>query len=99
VAKWVVTFGVNIEELREEHGEAIPDLSYTELCDWLEEQLRREFPRYAIVPALEDSRDGETFSIRMLIESPHKPQITTEYFKILEVLPYAVYDSSDEDST
>ena len=54
MVKWVLTFGVNIEELKEERGKEIPDLPYPKLCDWLEEQLRKEFPRYAIVPYCED---------------------------------------------
>lgn len=78
---------MTIDGLREKHGKRIPDLPYAQLCDWPVDRLREEFPRYAMVEPTEDARDGETFGIRMVIESPYRPEIQSRYFEVMEILP------------
>ncbi|HVC27031.1 MAG TPA: hypothetical protein VND40_02615 [Nitrososphaerales archaeon] len=90
MGKWVVTFAVNVDELMEEHmdDDKIPDLPYAPLCDWLEKQLKAEFPRYATVRAVDDARDGKTVSMRIIMESLHRPEIRSQYFKVMQIRPY-----------
>lgn len=99
LTKYVVTFGTDIYRLREEYEEEIPDISYYALCDWLQEQLRLQFPRYVIIPIVEDQRDGETFSVRMVVDSPFEPIVKAKYFEVLEIVPYeTVYGEEGPDS-
>ncbi len=74
MGKWVVTFVVNVDELREEHvdDDKIPDLPYAHLCDWLEKQQKEEFPRYATTRGVNDARDGKTFSMRIIDGKPEQ---------------------------
>jgi hypothetical protein len=90
MGKWVVTFVVNVDELREEHvdDDKIPDLPYAHLCDWLEKQLKEEFPRYATARGVDDARDEKTFYMRIIMESPNRPEIRSQYFKVSQISPY-----------
>lgn len=66
--KWIVTYGTIIE------GEI---LEYASICDYIQdtllEELRKCFPD---VEAVDDARDGETYSIRFSMSSvPQPPKI------------------------
>ena len=99
--QWVIDFGLNIEEVRERLGEEIPDLPYAQLCDWFTEQLVKEFPKYALMEPTEDARDGETFGVRMVVDSPFRPKMISKYFDLVEVHNYEeIYGSrQDENDT
>jgi len=65
---WVATFGLIIEDLFENYE--LPPAAprdYPQLCDWLEKDLMRRLSHTSIekIRLLEDSRDGETLSVRI----------------------------------
>lgn len=95
VVHWVATFGLLIEDLLE--SENFPPTAptfYPHLCDWLAEDLLTRLKDSSISGArmVEDSRDGETFSVT--IEFEWKPQEmpldfgVLDWWEVLEVLPY-----------
>lgn len=65
---WVATFAVIIEDIFENY-ELPPSVprDYAYLCDWLEKDLMNRLSKTSIevLKLLEDSRDGETFSVRV----------------------------------
>ena len=65
---WVATFGIIIEDIFEnyEFPHSIPR-DYAPLCDWLEKDLMNRLSKISIetLRLLEDSRDGETLSVRV----------------------------------
>jgi len=65
---WVATFGLIIEELFENYELpfSVPR-KYAHLCDWLEKDLMNHLSNISIeaLKLLEDSRDGETLSVRV----------------------------------
>jgi len=65
---WVATFGLIIEGIFEnyEFPPSIPR-DYAPLCDWLEKDLMNRLSKISIETSrlLEDSRDGETLSVRV----------------------------------
>ncbi len=65
---WVATFGIVIDELIKNYElpSSVPH-SYVSLCDWLEIDLMKRLSRLSLeaLTILEDSRDGEAFSIRV----------------------------------
>lgn len=65
---WVTTFGLIIEDLFENY-ELPPSAPryYAHLCDWLEKDLMNRLSETSIEASrlLEDSRDGETLSVRV----------------------------------
>ena len=65
---WVATFGLIIVDIFEnyEFPPSIPR-DYAPLCDWLEKDLMNRLSKISIetLRLLEDSRDGETLSVRV----------------------------------
>jgi hypothetical protein len=86
--KWVIDFGLLIAEVKEGYGKEVPDLSYARLCDWLRECLIDEFPRYVVTEIVEEERDGESYVIRMIVESPFEPEFRSRYFNLVLVRRY-----------
>ena len=95
VVHWIATFGLLIEDVLESGNLPVTAPTYyPHLCDWLTEDLliRLEGSPISDIRMIEDSRDGETFSVR--IEFKWKPQeVPLEFsilnwWEVLEVLPY-----------
>lgn len=65
---WVATFGLIIEDIFENY-ELPPSVprDYVHLCDWLEKDLMNRLSKRSIkaLRLLEDSRDGETLSVKV----------------------------------
>lgn len=65
---WVATFGIVIEDLIENYElPASAPPTYAHLCDWLEEDLMKRLSKSPLeaFTLLEDSRNGETLSVRV----------------------------------
>lgn len=103
VTNWVATFGILVQEVLNS-GELPPTAptDYPHLCDWLAEDLLARLSRSSATnPWLsEDSRNGETFSVRVVFH--WKPQErplefgTLDWWDVLEVLPYdRVYEAAE----
>lgn len=95
VAQWVATFGLLVEDVLESGN--LPPIAptyYPHLCDWLAEDLLTRLKDSSISNTwiTEDSRNGETFSVRIAFE--WKPQEVPldfgvlDWWDVLEVLPY-----------
>ncbi len=95
VAHWVATFGLLVEDvLRSGRLPPAAPTDYPHLCDWLSEDLLARVRRSSVTNSrlTEDSRNGETFSVRIAFE--WKPQQgplefgALDWWELLEVLPY-----------
>jgi len=95
VVHWVATFGLLIDDvLKSVDFPPTAPTYYPHLCDWLAKDLLTRLQESSISDVLmvEDSRNGETFSVR--IEFEWKPQEmpldfgVLEWWEVLEVLPY-----------
>lgn len=100
---WVAAFGLIIEDLMENYElpASIPRF-YPHLCDWLEEDLMKRLSKSPLVGLriLEDSRDGETVSIRVGFKwDPEKAPLDfgdIGWWEVLEVAPFeSIYPSQD----
>lgn len=95
ITHWAATFGLLVE-----HVLSSPQLpptvpfDYPHLCDWLAENLIARLTRSSIGnPKLtDDSRNGETFSVRVAFNWDPKDgplQLSApEWWDVLEILPY-----------
>jgi len=95
--QWVATFSVNIPNL-EDSGElptSAPN-DYPLLCDWLQEDLiqrlsKGNIPHFEVT---EDSRDGETFGIRVSFEwDPSKQALDFGDLGWWEVVEVELYEN------
>lgn len=95
VVYWVATFGLLIEDVIGSGN--LPTTApsyYPHLCDWLAEDLLTRLKDSSIsnIRIVEDSRNGETFSVRIAFE--WKTQEVPldfgvlDWWEVLEVLPY-----------
>lgn len=92
---WTATFGVRVEDLA-----AAPELpssapqGYPHLCDWLEKELIRRLSGSALedITLLEDSRTGETLSVRVGFRwDPQRGPLDLGdpgWWEVLEVAPF-----------
>lgn len=101
VTRWVATFGLLVEDVLESGNlpTTVPT-DYPHLCDWLAQELINRLQDSSILNTwiTEDSRDGETFSVRIAFEwKPQKAPLefgVLDWWEVLEVLPYhSVYQS------
>ncbi len=92
--EWVAAFGVNTDDLIE--GDELPAAApryYPYLCDWLEDDMRCRLAKAGMtgLQYLEDSRTGETFSLRFGFEwNPDKEALDlgdVGWWEVLEVAP------------
>jgi hypothetical protein len=95
VTHWVATFGLLIEAVLE--SGKLPTTAprfYPHLCDWLAEDLLTRLRSSSIsnVRITEDSRNGETFSLRIEFKWKSKEEPLDfgklDWWEVLEVLPY-----------
>ncbi|MFQ5792491.1 MAG: TIR domain-containing protein [Acidobacteriota bacterium] len=94
VIHWVATFGVLIEDVLGSGmlPSTVP-IDYPYLCDWLARDLLGRLKESPITnPQItEDSRDGETFSVRVEFNWHPKEQplefAALDWWELLEVLP------------
>jgi len=100
---WVAAFGLTIEGLMENYElpASIPRF-YPHLCDWLEEDLMKRLSKSPLTGLrfLEDSRDGETLSMRVGFKwDPEKAPLDfgdIEWWEVLEVAPFeSIYPGQD----
>jgi hypothetical protein len=95
---WVATVGINVEELENGWPE-IPRFpgplgGYAELCDWLEEDLMQRLSKSGLQDweIVEDSRNGETLSIRFRFHwVPSEEALdfgVLDWWEVLEVAPF-----------
>jgi len=92
---WVLTFGVNTDDLLQSTDLPIcAPRYYPLLCDWLRKDLEiRLSKRVSAVEYLEDERIGESLSIRFRFKwDPSKERVDLEsdmgWWELLELLPY-----------
>lgn len=93
---WVATVGLVVGEVTEnwEIPRGVPR-SYPDLCDWLERDLRRRLTESGLKgwEILEDSRSGETLSVRFkFCWSPTDHPLDfglLDWWEVLEVVPLA----------
>ena len=99
---WVAAFGLLIQDLLD--SESLPPEApsdYASLCDWLTEDLKVRLARTSLADPrfTEDTRNGETFGLRVAFEWDRSkgPLEFSElrWWELLELLPYdQVYDSA-----
>lgn len=93
---WVATFGLTIEDLFKSYQ--LPPSApraYAYLCDWLEKDLMNRLSKTSIeaLRLLEDSRNGETFSIRVGFKwNPDKAPLDFGDIYWWEVLEIEAFD-------
>ena len=95
VTHWIATFGLMIEDVIEA-GNLPPTVStyYPNLCEWLAEDLLTRLKGSSIsnVRITEDSRNGETFSVRIefIWKSKECPLDfgKLDWWEVIEVTPY-----------
>ena len=94
--EWVVTFGVNLEEL---DGHGLPPetpLRLPRLYDWLLKDLMKRLAKgsWSVPQIIEDSRTGETQSVRMTIEwDPSMRALDFGEMAWWELLEFTPYDA------
>ena len=98
--KWVAAFGLAIEDLMENYElPAFVSRFYPHLCDWLEEDLMKRLSKSPLAGFrfLEDSRDGETLSVRVSFEwDPLKVPIDfgdIGWWEVLEISEFFTEES------
>lgn len=93
---WVLCFGVGSDEIY--HS---PDVSYARSCDTLQRNLLKQISKtYPEAVAVEDARDGESFSVRVGIRwNPDEDELKLGdigSWELLEVAPFEeIYPDDD----
>jgi hypothetical protein len=95
ITHWVATFGLLIEDVVK--SGTLPTrapTNYPHLCDWLADDLLSRVRRSSVTNCqiAEDSRTGETFSVRVSFDwNPQQGPlefVALDWWEILEVLPF-----------
>jgi hypothetical protein len=93
IVHWVATFGLLIDNVMKNPPPTAPTY-YPHLCDWLAEDLLTRLKNSLILNTriVDDSRDGESFSVRIAFEwNPREAPLdfgVLDWWQVLEVLPY-----------